>query len=52
MAWVDPDTHGWVSHPTSDDDWQQIVDQGRRHVARDGEIGPHSLRLGLKARKD
>lgn len=25
--WVDPDTHGWVLHPQTDDDWAGIVGQ-------------------------
>ena len=27
MAWVDPDTHGWVHHPKNDADWSALVDQ-------------------------
>jgi len=25
LAWVDPDTHGWVSNPASDDDWAKLI---------------------------
>lgn len=24
-SWVDPDTHGWVRHPISDDDWDELA---------------------------
>src|SRR5689334_5147565 len=25
MAWVDPDTYGWVHHPQSDADWSGLL---------------------------
>jgi hypothetical protein len=43
--WVDPDTHGWLFSPTSDDDWQAVVKESgggsgfARIAARAREMG-------------
>jgi hypothetical protein len=44
-AWVDPDTHGWLYSPTSDEDWEVVVEQSgggkgfSRIAARVREMG-------------
>ena len=44
-AWVDPDTHGWLYSPSSDDDWDEVAQQSgggrgfKRIVARAREMG-------------
>ena len=33
-AWVEPDAHGWVLHPSGETDWQAIVEEYGGHCKR------------------